>query len=583
MQQRGRAESAVKIESMSRYIFTAPGWPKSILILVLLGLLMEALSWRLSPQFRYFGVVCFIIPGLLALITTRPLITIIGKQMTWNRSALLAVSCTLFSSLITLIGLIALRDFLALIFAIALGFIFGLRLLILVSIADYRMSRVLVPAIIQSFVGYLGGLLIFSDPFRTLAPILFLLFGTGFAGLIWLIDRPLYRAFRIRGLEFLNAFIAHLTDGSRSMEDFFRGIGEEAFIPQVSIFFRRSGKKDLIFTIPNVHPGPMGEIGGGNLPAILREQFPEEVMVAHGCATHDFNLVSESEIEKIVVAIDKTRNDLTFSTESGRSCRITEGSVSLLYQRLGDALLMVSTRSPDKTEDLDFCIGHAIICEGHRTTQHIGFVDAHNCIGDEIASIRPGTRTAHEYFRAACYAFEQWSVTKTSDLSIGYAHIPLPYGREQGIGDIGMQVLITRVADQHTAYVLIDGNNMASGAREEIRNEVLKRVDEAEIMTTDTHVVNTISGKNPVGLRVPPSDLIPYIDDGITRALDDLAPSTAAGSTASCEGVVIFGSDSIAQLASIVNTILVYIIPISAGMLLLAVVLSVIAYMALSS
>ncbi|PWR72818.1 DUF2070 family protein [Methanospirillum lacunae] len=580
--QQGRTESAVKIESMSRYIFTAPGWPKSIIILVLLGLLIEAISWRLSPQYRFFGFFCFIIPGLVALITTRPLITMIGRQMTWNRSALLAVSCTLFSTLITLIGLIALREFLALIFAIALGFIFGIRLLTLVSIADYRMNRVILPALIQSLTGYVGGLFIFPQPFLTLAPILFLLFGTGFAILIWLIDRPLYRAFRIRGLEFLNAFIAHLTDGSRSMEDFFRRIGEEAFVPQVSIFFRREGKQDLIFTIPNVHPGPMGEIGGGNLPAILREQFDEEVMVAHGCATHDFNLVSESEIQKLVDAVNKTRTHLEYTGVACKSTRIIEGTVSLLYQRIGNALLMVSTRSPDKTEDLDFCIGHSILCEGHRMTPHIGFVDAHNCIGDEIASIRPGTKTAHEYFTAACHAFDQWEVMQTSALSVGYAHIPLPYGRTSGIGDIGLQVLIIEVSGQKTAYILLDGNNMASGAREEIRDEVLTMVNEAEIMTTDTHVVNTISGKNPVGLRVPPTALMPYIDDGVIKALEDLSPAKAAGSTASCEGVVIFGSDSIAQLASIVNTILIYVIPISGGMLLLAVVLSVIAYMALS-
>jgi Predicted membrane protein len=66
---------------------------------------------------------------------------------------------------------------------------------------------------------------------------------TGFTILIWLIDRPLYRAFRIRGLKFLNAFIAHLTDGDKGMEDFFRGIGQEAWVPQVSIFFQREGKK----------------------------------------------------------------------------------------------------------------------------------------------------------------------------------------------------------------------------------------------------------------------------------------------------------------------------------------------------
>ncbi len=326
----------------------------------------------------------------------------------------------------------------------------------------------------------------------------------------------------------------------------------------------------------------MGEIGGGNLPAILRDQFEEEVMVAHGCATHDFNLVSESEIQKLVDAVNQTRDLLEYTGIACRSTRIAEGTVSLLYQRIGDTLLMVSTRSPDKTEDLDFCIGHAILCEGHRKTSHIGFVDAHNCIGDEIAAIRPGTRTAHEYFTAACQAFDQWDKMDTAALSVGYAHVPLPYPRTSGIGDIGLQVLIIEVSGQKTAYLLLDGNNMASGAREEIRDEVLTMVDEAEIMTTDTHVVNTISGKNPVGLRVPPAILMPYIDDGVTKALDDLSPATAAGSTASCEGIVIFGSDSIAQLASIVNTILIYIIPISGGMLLLAVVLSVIAYMALS-
>ncbi|PKL59100.1 MAG: DUF2070 domain-containing protein, partial [Methanomicrobiales archaeon HGW-Methanomicrobiales-4] len=170
----------------------------------------------------------------------------------------------------------------------------------------------------------------------------------------------------------------------------------------------------------------------------------------------------------------------------------------------------------------------------------------------------------------------------TSELSIGYAHIPLPFGRKEGIGDIGLQILICEVQNQKTAYLLLDGNNMASGAREEIRDQILKMVDDAEIMTTDTHVVNTISGKNPIGLRVPPPALMPYIEDGVSQALDDMSPATAAGSTASCEGVIIFGSDSIAQLASIVNTILVYIIPISAGMLMLAVVLSVIAYMVLS-
>jgi putative membrane protein len=107
-------------------------------------------------------------------------------------------------------------------------------------------------------------------------------------------------------------------------------------------------------------------------------------------------------------------------------------------------------------------------------------------------------------------------------------------------------------------------------------------VDEAEVMTTDSHVVNTISGKNPVGLQISPEDLVTHVLDGVELALSDRSDTKAAGSSATCNGVIIFGSDSIAQLASIVNTILVYVVPISVGMLLLAVVLSVIAYMVIT-
>ncbi|KAF5089870.1 DUF2070 family protein [Methanospirillum sp. J.3.6.1-F.2.7.3] len=573
--------SAVRMEKMSKYIFTAPRWPASLIILIILGLLIEFLSRRLDPSYEWFGLLAFILPGFLAFLLTRPLIIIQNRQMTWNRSALLAVSCTLFSCLITLIGLIFLQDLLDLCYALSLGFIFGVRLLVLVSIADYRTTRMVFPAVIQSLAGWLLVSFILPDPFLVLAPVLMIFFGTGFTILIWLIDRPLYRAFRIRGLKFLNAFIAHLTDGDKGMEDFFRGIGQEAWVPQVSIFFQREGKKDLIFTIPNVHPGPMGEIGGGNLPSILRGRFDEEMMVAHGCATHDYNLVSESEIDKIVDAVNETREQLKWHTTAGVSGRIQAGTVSLLYQRIGDTLLMVSTRSPDKTEDIDFGIGHAIICEGHKITPHIGFIDAHNCLGEEIDVILPGTRTAHEYFTAASQAMDTWEKVPLFPLKIGYVHLPLPYTREEGIGDIGLQVLITDTG-KTTAYILIDGNNMAQGVRERIRDEVLTLVDEAEIMTTDTHVVNTISGKNPVGFRISPDDIVSHVLDGVESALDDRSDARAAGSSATCNGVIIFGSDSIAQLASIVNTILVYVVPISAGMLLLAVVLSVIAYMVIT-
>ena len=174
------------------------------------------------------------------------------------------------------------------------------------------------------------------------------------------------------------------------MEDFFREIGEEVYVPQVSIFFRQGNGKGVLFTVPNVHPGPLGEIGGGNLPNYLQSAFSEMVMVSHGTATHDFNLVAEDEIKKIVSAIREAGRNLAFSGDASRSCRYQYGSVSVLYQVFHETLLIISTRSPEKTEDIDLGVGMAIMAEGHRAFRHVAFVDAHNCFTGDISTVQPG-------------------------------------------------------------------------------------------------------------------------------------------------------------------------------------------------
>ncbi len=114
----------------------------------------------LSPPI--LGYSAFTIPALVALALTKPIIEYNGKTMTWNRSALLALTCTVFGVIITFIALASSITLIPLFYAISLGFVFGLRLLVLVAIADYRISRMWFPALTQSGVGILaryGGLL----------------------------------------------------------------------------------------------------------------------------------------------------------------------------------------------------------------------------------------------------------------------------------------------------------------------------------------------------------------------------------------------------------------------------------------
>lgn len=569
----------VKMEHLSRYIFVAPSWPTSIAIVVALGFLIDGASLRFDPKFHFFGTLAFTLPALCGFLLTGPLVTMSGRQITWNRSALLALSCTVLGVIITLSGLVVSKSLLPLSYAIALGFTFGSRLIVLVAIADYRISRMVLPAVTQSGAGILLGTIFFEPPFLELALIFHLVFGAGFILLIWAIERPLYRAFNIHALSFFNTFIAHLTDGSKTMEDFFREIGEEVYIPQVSLFIRRERGQGIIFTVPNVHPGPMGEIGGGNLPKYLQSAFQDLVMVSHGTATHDFNLVAEEEIEKIVTTIRSGRERLSYTGMASRPFRTQSGPVSIVSQVFGTTLLMISTRSPERTEDIDFAIGMTIMAEGHRSFPNVAFVDAHNCFTGDISTVRPGTLSALEYQTAAFTAITAGPNLDQYPLEAGASQTLLPFTRVQGFGDQGIETLVVRAGGRTTAYVLIDGNNILAGVREILRDHVLSLVDEAEIMTTDSHVVNTISGKNPVGLNVSPDQIIPYIDRSVRDALADLSPAEIAGDTALCERIIVFGSQRVAQVASTINTIVFFIPPLSIAMLFLAFLLSFVIYL----
>ena len=572
----------VRFERLTRYLFSAPSWPRSLALIILLGVVIDIAAYRAGNGFFLVGTLGFALPALVAFLLTVPLVEVFGRQITYNRSGLLALACTVLMVILSLSPVLVFgRELFPALYAGVLGLATGIRLLVLVAVADYRITRMAAPALLQGATGIAVGAWIFTPGFVPYALLLQVVFGLVFVLLIGLIERPLKRAFQVSGLNFLNAFIAHLTDGSKSMEAFFRDIGEEVCVQQASLFFSRDSGEDVLFTVPNVHPGPMGDVGGGNLPHVLHDTFAAETLVAHGCATHDFNLVSESEIETIARAIEASGKGIAFADTASRPVRVASGSVSILCQRFGDALLMVSTRSPERTEDLDYSIGMVIMAEGRCFFSEVAFVDAHNCMTSVGSPVLPATRIAMEYIDAAREGFSAARDLPAEPLAVGVSHVRVPFTREQGFGSLGVQALVTDAGGKRAAYVLVDGNNMAPGVRERLLEVVLGYVDEAEIMTTDTHTVNTISGKNPVGYVVPAEEIVPYVEQAIREAVADIAPARVGSATASCEGVVVFGSQRVSQLASTVNAMLAFIAPISFMILVLAFLLSVFAYILL--
>jgi len=572
----------LRLEGLSKYIVTSPSWTRSLVLILVLSGCIECMAMLGSggslAHPDLFPVTAYLIPALAALALTPWLARRFGGKLTTGWSGLTAAAGLVISIFISLSPILLFRFSFPLFFAVSLALVFAFRMLLLAAVVDFRLRRVVVPALLHSGLALAG-----AAPFLGLQFVqLSLLLHTSFAIAVWLfiivVERPMKANFRVGPLEMANAFLAHLSEGSRKLDDFFRSLGESVVVPQVSLLLHREGKEEIFVTVPNVHPGPLGEIGGSNLPKILHGMLGSGSMVFHGSASHDFNPVDEEEVRKVGSAVLAARPPSCPNTGCTVSARYRCGSVEVLAQAFGDTILVAATRSPLVTEDLDFALGFAIMRSCEKYFHHAAFIDAHNCMDTMADGVYPATELAMEYLGAADEACAATAKAAQARFSAGYAARALPFSRQEGFGDLGVQVLVIDTGGQKTAYVLFDGNNMHTGARDEIRRRLLARVDECEVMTTDTHVVNTISGRNQVGLRVPVDAFYPLVEEAVVEALADAAPASSAGATAWCRGIVVFGSQRISQIASTVNGMMGFMLPVAVIILLGAFLTTAMAY-----
>jgi putative membrane protein len=575
-------EMDLRLEGLSKYIVTSPSWARSLaLILVLCGCVecMAILgSGRSFAHPTLFPVAAYLVPALVALALTPRLARWFSGKLEYGWSGLTAAIGLIISLFISLSPILLFRFSFPLFFALSLACVFAFRMLLLAAVVDFHISRVIIPALLHTGLAVALAAPFLGLAFVQISILLHISFAFGVIVFINVIERPMKSNFGVGPLELANAFLAHLSMGSRKLDDFFRSIGESVVVPQVSLVLQREGKQEIFLTVPNVHPGPLGEIGGSNLPRILHGQLGSASMVFHGSASHDFNPVDEDEVKKVGAAVLQARP----SSCPGGSCtpskRYRCGSVEVLAQAFGDTVMAIATRSPLVTEDLEFSVGFAIMKAGERYFRHVAFVDAHNCMDAMEDGVHPGTELAMEYTGAADAAFAGTAQEKQLRFSAGYARRALPYSRPQGFGDLGVQVLVIDTGGQKTAYVLFDGNNMQTGTRDEIRRRLLSHVDECEVATTDTHVVNTISGRNQVGLRIPVDAFYPIVEEAVMEALADAAPARSAGATAWCRGIVVFGSQRISQIASTVNGMMGFLVPVAVIVLMGALLTTAMAY-----
>ncbi|WP_225333493.1 DUF2070 family protein [Halomicrobium urmianum] len=602
------------LASLSRFIFRAPHWYASLTFALVIAAVtgVAAFDSRFVLEDAWQGVFFVGIPTVVASFATPYVDRYFGGGLTHNRSSLLAVFCELVViAFLIVAGVVAVltslsQEFVLDALLVALASIFALRLLVVVAVSRHPLPVAVVPASVQTVTAaallgiYSGATSVMLDN-PTLRRMLsrpeqapsalhevalldfgLLAFMCGLYALtVWLyltvLDHPWRSSMGVSMLDFLGGFLGHIAEGSRELEDFFEKLGEDAIVPVTVFSVRRPGGEEKArFVLPMIHPGPMGEIGGGNLPERVALEADGLAFPPHATAGHDFNLVTEREVDDILSAAETAYQRLEYSSDATPSVRVDEGSATLTGQAFGSNAFLAATFSPECADDVDYAVGLSAAAEARtEEVDEVMLADAHNCNdgleGEDLGHVVPGSQRSFDMIYGAGRVGDLLSEADRGSLRCGVAWDETPWEPLDGIGPLGIRVAVFEVSEsedsqarqaakqsdgvngQTTAYVLIDGNNMEPGLREDVVDAV-DAVDRMEVLTTDTHVVNTVEAENQVGDAIPHEELIALIDQLTEQAVADLEPVEAGMESETAE-VTVFGNDRTETLASTANAV----------------------------
>jgi putative membrane protein len=554
-----------------RRVFKAPSSEISILAIVVASLIYGLILEGPTVDSLSSGLIVFALPSILAAIITIPLAIALGGVMYARRSTLLAFlglvvmgpSIVVWRIIFTIDGNLGAEIRTSMIlfsYATALWF----RHITLVTTSNSSHVGSMPSSLTQPVMGglvaaaYLG----FEQTDIYVGILLFLIFGAAAILLVHIVNTPLRKAFGVDGVAMAGYFLDHITkkgSGVDEIDGFFESISSpiDAHVGVVS--FKRGDDIKALVVVPSVHPGPFGYIGGSDLPAKVAEDLRSmtaNVLVPHGPSNHDYNPSSQNECRKISLMVGNLLHDIEYGNESSGLVRRTMGEATACSQLFGDSSLVVATMAPRPSDDLDYSTGHTAMMEGKKQgVDDCLVVDAHNSLERGSGHVHFGSRTARYIVEASGKAVGQALKERSKGVRMGVASESGFSVDEDGLGRMGIQVLVVETAGKKNGYLLFDGNNMVSGLREKILARTGGILDDAEVMTTDNHSVNnTMGGFNPVGEKMNHDRIVEITENLMRKAVGDLEDVDVGMKTGLIHDFRVFGPQSTARLASVVNS-----------------------------
>ena len=373
---------------------------------------------------------------------------------------------------------------------------------------------------------------------------------------IKVIASPFKKNLGIGVLDLLSLFIAHMNEGSNSLEGLFENMSEAIDTIVTFVSFKTENGIKALFISPSVHPGPLGDLGGSNMPTILANKFDFFTMVAHGPSTHDFNPIAVSEIDKVEKSVKNGLDKIKYSPTASKFVRYTSGKANIGVQFFNEGMVILSTFAPEAVDDIEFGVGLTMMAQSRNrcNVKDSIIVDCHNSFTPESGEVLPGNS---EVFQLIDVIDTINPNQDQYEIKIGCnANDMGTLDKHEGIGESGLKTMVLEVDNQRTAFVLFDSNNMEIGFRQEIIDAVRDLdIDEIEVMTTDTHTVNTLSrGYNPVGIAKR-KEIIEYVKISIQEAINDLEKVEVGTGTEKIENLNTFGPKNSTELISTISSV----------------------------
>jgi len=595
-------EPTAKTQELSKFLYRAPD-PRYVVVSTIILSLITGLLIQLGAEGLTYGVLYILLPALLSAWVSTFLVDVFGGKFYFRRSILTSFIGVFIIFFMLICGkiiepIIVVHWRFVVIYSYSI--VLSMRYLVLrTTCLNYHRYSFIVSAAQTFFIFIIHIALSFNDlgyleennfmslqesSFGILSSLVLFLTSVFF---VEIVNAPLKTDVGLNGTDLMGFFLSYMTEGTKEIETLFLPLQEEYSIPISIMAVKRKDKKQekpfhALIISPSIHPGPVGTVGGGDLPtklAVPLSDLADHILVPHGAATNDNNPATTEECDKIVQAVRELAVTLKEDdfVDIASTIESKTGNHTMHLMRFGEKGVVLSEPYPTISDDLDLSMFMQIFW----ITKHLGLkdimvIDAHNNGRRGGTPVHLGDSISMEISDLVRGLAGKEAHLKPFTMGFGSARAK---GSINGIGPKGVESIIIKNDDGTTGLILFDGNNMVPELRVQLIEEAEKHLDRVVIMTADNHVVNaTFGGYNPVGMNCTFESLSPVMRESIDHALDDIGETKVAIKSGMIEKINILGFGNTTRLVATINSTVAVIKRAAAVCIFLAVTSTALVY-----